>query len=182
VSVPEALLAGLTAGALESVISTPFDFLKVRAQVSTATTADLQSKVKAFDSGAGLRTSTATHWTKIGKSLSLLPVQSPNLIPALKEYPWLATGSGQPPLVKDVGGLRGAVQLEGWKRLWTGLRPGLFRDSVYGGFFFSSWQYLDDLAQEWKAYRMDPPPRSEFNLSLMAYFTLLSLQIGLFPS
>ncbi|CAM6099450.1 unnamed protein product [Calypogeia fissa] len=167
VTVSEALLAGLAAGACESVISTPFDFLKVRAQVITATTGEVkarsaffQSQQKTFDPNSALRGSNAAHWKNIRKSLSLLPVQSPNLIPALKEYPWLATGSGQPPLVKDVGGLRGAIRLEGWKSLWSGLRPGLFRDAIYGGCFFSVWQYLDDLVAEWKAYKMDPPPSS----------------------
>lgn len=165
-SVSEALIGGLAAGAVESVISTPFDFLKVRAQVSTATTGEAQArgalfrpKLKSSDPNALLRGANAAHWKSIGRALSLLPAQSPNLVPALKEYPWLATGSGQPPLVKDVGGFRGAVQLEGWRRLWSGLRPGLFRDAIYGGCFFSGWQYLDDLVAEWKAYKMEPPPR-----------------------
>ncbi|KAL3688174.1 hypothetical protein R1sor_014483 [Riccia sorocarpa] len=167
VTLSESFLAGLAAGAVESFISTPFDFVKVRAQITSATTGDVKAQRETFNfkslkslanSPSGF--SDAAHWDRIRRSLSLLPSRHTDIVAELKKYPWLATGSGQPPLVKDVGGFRGAVSLEGWNALWKGLRPGLYRDAMYGGFFFCGWQFLDDLVTEGRAYMMSPPPTS----------------------
>ncbi|KAG6552698.1 hypothetical protein Mapa_005645 [Marchantia paleacea] len=167
VSLSESFLGGLTAGAVESLVSTPFDVLKVRAQITSATTGVIKVQGETFklnshkaEPNLPTNISDGAHWDRIRRSLSLLSSRSPDITAELRKYPWLATGSGQPPLVKDVGGLRGAVGLEGLNVLWRGLRPGLFRDAMYGGFFFCGWQFLDDLATEGRAYMMNPPPTS----------------------
>ncbi|KAL2652378.1 hypothetical protein R1flu_020506 [Riccia fluitans] len=167
VTLSESFLAGLTAGAVESLVSTPFDFLKVRAQITSATTGEVKVQRETFNFkslkaqvNSHSNFSDGAHWDRIRRSLSLLPSRKTDIVVELKRYPWLVTGSGQPPLVNDVGGLRGAVSLEGWNALWRGLRPGLYRDAMYGGFFFCGWQFLDDLVTEARAYLMNPPPMS----------------------
>ncbi|CAI9787037.1 unnamed protein product [Fraxinus pennsylvanica] len=69
------------------------------------------------------------------------------------------TGSGRPPPVSNVRRPSDVISLEGWGALWRGLRPGLVRDSIFGGVFFSSWQFLHRAMLEWKAVGMDPIPR-----------------------
>ncbi|CAA2994737.1 mitochondrial arginine transporter BAC2 [Olea europaea subsp. europaea] len=69
------------------------------------------------------------------------------------------SGSGRPPPVSNVRRLSDVISLEGWGALWRGLRPGLVQDSIFGGIFFSSWQFLHGAMMEWKAAGMDPIPR-----------------------
>ncbi|CAA2968257.1 Hypothetical predicted protein [Olea europaea subsp. europaea] len=91
--------------------------------------------------------------------LSTLTTKHANTIDALKEYPWMMTGSGRPPPVSNVRRLSDVISLEEWGALWRGLRPGLVQDSIFGGIFFSSWQFLHGAMMEWKAAGMDPIPR-----------------------
>ncbi|GJT32087.1 mitochondrial arginine transporter BAC2 [Tanacetum coccineum] len=65
-----------------------------------------------------------------------------NLTGSLKEYPWMITGTGRAPPVYHVRKPIDVISLEGWGALWRGLRPGLVRDTIFGGVFFSSWQFL----------------------------------------
>ncbi|KAK3031520.1 hypothetical protein RJ639_036034 [Escallonia herrerae] len=129
VYVSEALMAGVAAGFLESLSSSPFELMKTRAQ--------------ALNHSAGLL-STLTKY--------------PNMIDALKEYPWMMTGSGRAPSVSNVRRTSDIISLEGWGALWRGLRSGVVRDSIFGGIFFSSWQFLHRAMLEWNAVNMDPPP------------------------
>ncbi|KAG8364115.1 hypothetical protein BUALT_Bualt19G0093200 [Buddleja alternifolia] len=91
--------------------------------------------------------------------LSPLTTKNANMLDALKEYPWMMTGSGRPPAVSNVRMPPDIISLEGWTALWRGLRSGLVRDSIFGGVFFSSWQFLHQAMLNWKAVGMDPMPR-----------------------
>jgi hypothetical protein len=166
VSVSEALMAGIAAGATESLISSPFELFKLREQVKSASHIPSSASVtekrvvapviakllhgyspdkKAFNSSVGL--------------LSTLATKHPNMMSALQEYPWMITGSGRPPSVCYIRRPSDIISLEGWGALWRGIRPGVVRDSVFGGIFFSSWQFLHRAMLDWKAVGMDPPPR-----------------------
>eukprot|EP00249_Psilotum_nudum_P012588 c23871_g1_i1 orf=184-1323(+) len=166
--VSEAFLAGFTAGAMEALAATPFDILKLRSQMTAATrAASLHSNQRTPAKVVGLASqllpgisSDAGRWDRVSQILAQLPTKHANLVGALKDYPWLITGSGDPPLVRDVRGVHGIVSLEGWRALWRGFQPGLCRDAIFGSFFFSSWQFLCDALMDWKALNMDPPPRS----------------------
>lgn len=168
VYVSEALLAGLVAGVAEALISSPFELIKLRAQVTSASripsSASLTEKgavapviqrllrgyipdMKALNSSVGL--------------LSTLTTKHPNMTSALQEYPWMMTGSGRPPSVFSVRKPSEVISLEGWGALWRGLRSGVVRDSVFGGIFFSTWQSLHRAMLDWKAVGMDPEPRSD---------------------
>lgn len=72
----------------------------------------------------------------------------------------MMTGSGKAPSVCDVRKLSSIISLEGWGALWRGIRSGLVRDSIFGGVFFSGWQFMHDVMLNWKAVGMDPIPRS----------------------
>lgn len=168
VYVSEALIAGIAAGALESVISSPFEFIKIRAQVASASRisrstpviqkSDISPSVARLLRGYSPDMRALNHYVGL---LSTLPTKCPNMIGALKEYPWMMTGSGRPPSVSNVKMPSDIVSLEGWGALWRGLRSGLVRDSIFGGIFFSSWQFLHRAMLDWKAIGMDPPPRSD---------------------
>ncbi|PQP92655.1 uncharacterized protein Pyn_26966 [Prunus yedoensis var. nudiflora] len=168
VYVSEALLAGLVAGVAEALISSPFELIKLRAQVTSASripsSASLTEKgavapviqrllrgyipdMKALNSSVGL--------------LSTLTTKHPNMTSALQEYPWMMTGSGRPPSVFSVRKPSEVISLEGWGALWRGLRSGVVRDSVFGGIFFSTWQSLHRAMLDWKAVGMDSEPRSD---------------------
>lgn len=170
VSVSEALMAGIAAGATESLISSPFELFKLREQVKSASRIPSSSSVtekravapviakllrgyspdkKAFNGSVGL--------------LSTLATKHPNMMSALQEYPWMITGSGRPPSVCDMRRPSDIISLEGWGALWRGIRPGVVRDSVFGGIFFSSWQFLHRAMLDWKAVGMDPPPRFQIH-------------------
>ncbi|MCE2055524.1 hypothetical protein HAX54_042802 [Datura stramonium] len=168
VYVSEALLAGIASGAVESLVSSPFELIKLRAQVTSASripgstsvveksiASPLMAKllpgysrdIRAFNNTVGL--------------LTTLPTKHPNLVTALKDYPWMMTGSGRPPSVSDVKRPLDIISLEGWGAFWRGMRSGLARDCVFGGIFFSTWQFLHQAMIEWKAVGMNPPPRSD---------------------
>jgi hypothetical protein len=162
VLVSEATLAGITSGVVESLTCTPFEILKVRHQISsssqikptiTQTPTPLSSKLL-----PGYSPSTKAFSSTV-ELLSILSPKHPDLLGALKTYPWMLTGSGRPPLASEVKGLKSVVCLEGWGALWRGIRPGIFRDSIFGGFFFGTWQFLHEVMLTWKSLSINPPPR-----------------------
>lgn len=175
----EALLAGIAAGAVESIISTPFELIKTRAQVTSAslipssapaveknTISPLFSKLlrgyvpdmRALNQSVGL--------------LSTLNTKNADLVGALKEYPWMMTGSGRAPPVHNVRFPKDIISLEGLGALWKGLRSGIFRDSIFSGVFFSCWQVQHQAMLDWKAVSMDPPPR--FNIQSSFIYSIRS--------
>ncbi|XP_022747024.1 uncharacterized protein LOC111296816 isoform X2 [Durio zibethinus] len=166
VYVSEALMAGMAAGAVESLTSSPFELLKLRAQVTSASrisraTPVTENKPVGPVIGRLLRGYTPdmkalNHYVGM---LSILNSKHPNMVGAIQEYPWMMTGSGRPPSVYDVQRPSEIISLEGWGALWRGLRSGVARDSVFGGIFFSTWQFLHQAMLDWKAVGMDPPPR-----------------------
>ncbi|XP_057856322.1 uncharacterized protein LOC131065601 isoform X2 [Cryptomeria japonica] len=163
----EAFLAGFAAGALESFVVTPFDLFKVRSQASTFTRALSIDHILPLPQTPLIVSKLLPgfspdkrQWERISRFLSALPNTHPKMISALQEYPWLITGSGQSPLVRDVKGPMASIYLEGWRVLWRGLRPSIFRDAFFGGFFFLSWQSLNDLMLDRKAFQMNLPPES----------------------
>ncbi|GKV29337.1 hypothetical protein SLEP1_g38274 [Rubroshorea leprosula] len=109
VHVSEALMAGMAAGAMESLISSPFELIKLRAQ----------------------------------------------------EHPWMMTGSGKPSSVYEVRMPSEIISLEGWGAFWRGLHSGVVRDTIFGGMFFSTWQFLPQVMLGWKAAGMDHLPSSD---------------------
>ncbi|KAF8413272.1 hypothetical protein HHK36_001248 [Tetracentron sinense] len=168
VYVSEALLAGIAAGALEAFLSTPFELFKLRAQVTSASRIPNSRSVTAKQVSAPVvarllqgYTPLKKAWDNTASLLSALSTKHPNMVGALKEYPWMITGSGKPPSVYNVRRPLDVISLEGWDALWRGLRSGLVRDCIFGGVFFSSWQFLHIAMLDWKAIEMDPPPRSE---------------------
>ncbi|CAL0306123.1 unnamed protein product [Lupinus luteus] len=168
VSVSEALLAGMAAGAIETFITSPFEIIKVRAQVTSASF--IPSYTFALEKGArppliarllnGCNPDMRS-LNQYGGLMSTLTTKSTNMTSALLEYPWTMTGSGKPPPVYTVRRASDIISLEGWSTLWRGLRSGIVRDSVFGGVFFSSWQFLHQAMLDWKAVGMNPPPRSD---------------------
>jgi hypothetical protein len=98
--------------------------------------------------------------------MSTLTTKNTNITGDLLEYPWAMTGSGRPPSVCNVRRPSNIISLEGWNALWRGLRSGIVRDSVFGGVFFSSWQFLHQIMLDWKAVGMNPQPRfSSYSLT-----------------
>lgn len=168
VYVSEALMAGMVAGAAEALISSPFELMKVRAQVSSAIRVQTSTSVaenvtvtpviRRLLHGYTPDLKALSHSTGL---LSILTNKHPDLMGALQEYPWMMSGSGRPPLVSSVRRPSDIVSLEGWGAFWRGLRSGVVRDSVFGGIFFSSWQFLHRAMLDWKAVGMDPEPRSD---------------------
>lgn len=165
VYVSEALLAGIAAGAIEAVICTPFELLKIRRQVSASRFKTLSS-LEAMESTPLISkllpgyTLNIKAWNNTVGLLSTLSPKHPDMVGALKQYPWMLTGSGRPPLASDVKGPFNIISLEGWSALWKGLRPGIARDCVFGGFFFSTWQFFHIAMLNWKTVDTNPPPRS----------------------
>lgn len=162
----EALMAGMAAGAAEAIISSPFELMKVRAQVSSASRVQSSTSIAGKNAIApvvrGLLPGYAPDKNLLNRFvsiLSILPTKHRNLSGALQEYPWMMTGSGKPPPVYNVSRPSAIVSLEGWSAFWRGLRSGIVRDSVFGGVFFSSWQFLHRAMLDWKAVGMDPIPR-----------------------
>lgn len=167
VYLPEAFLAGLASGALESFVVTPFDLFKVRAQVTSITrrpyseqSCPLPKTTSVVSKLLPGYSPEKRQWDRVSGLLSALPSKNSNVINALRVYPWLVTGSGQPPFVRDLKGPLSSISLEGWSVLWRGLRPGIFRDAVFSGFFFSCWQFLYNIMLDWKACQMRPLPKS----------------------
>ena len=166
VSASDALLAGMVAGAIETFISSPFELIKLRAQVTSASY--VPSSTFALEKGAqpplisrllrGCYPDKRSLNQYVGL-ISTLTTKNTNVTSALLEYPWAMTGCGRPPSVCNVTRPSDIISLEGWSTLWRGLRSGIVRDSVFGGVFFSSWQFLHQAMLDWKAVGMNPPPR-----------------------
>ncbi|KVI10956.1 uncharacterized protein LOC112505650 [Cynara cardunculus var. scolymus] len=168
VYVSEALLAGIAAGAVESVMSSPFELFSIRAQVKTASripnSSTIVEKTTISSSTAKLLRGYSPDVKALNHSvglLSTLNTNSSNLTGSLKEYPWMMTGTGRAPPVYLVSRPTDVISLEGLGALWRGIRSGLVRDSVFGGVFFSSWQFLHRAMLDWKAVGMDPIPSSD---------------------
>ncbi|CAH9125635.1 unnamed protein product [Cuscuta epithymum] len=186
VSVSEALMAGIAAGAVESLLTSPFELIKLRAQVSSAfQIPQTASNIKANDVSPligrllhGYFPDTKVLNNSVGL-LSILSDKHPNLVKDMRQYPWMMTGCGRPPSVYHVKRPSQVISLEGWHTLWKGLRSGIVRDSVFSGIFFSIWQLLHEAMLTWKAVGMTPIPRhddevgplSPFYVSLAAGFS-----------
>ncbi|KAJ9168434.1 hypothetical protein P3X46_019959 [Hevea brasiliensis] len=168
VYVSEALLAGMAAGSMESLVRSPFEMIKLRAQVTSASRIP-RSSFNAESKAVSPLIDKLLHGYTPEKMalnnsvalLSTLSAKHPNLVGALQEYPWMMTGSGKAPSVCNVQKPSNIISLEGWGALWRGLRSGVVRDSIYGGIFFSSWQFLHRAMLDWKAVGMDSLPRSD---------------------
>ncbi|KAL8237508.1 hypothetical protein R6Q59_018589 [Mikania micrantha] len=167
VYVSEALMAGIAAGAVESIMSSPFELLTIRAQVASASRAPNSStnlqKTSITSSVAKLLRGYYPDMKALNHSvglLSTLNTKQSNLTGSLQEYPWMMTGTGRAPPVYLVRRPIDVVSLEGWGAMWRGIRSGLARDSIFGGVFFSSWQFLHRAMLDWKAVGMDPIPSS----------------------
>ncbi|KAG7542853.1 Mitochondrial carrier domain superfamily [Arabidopsis thaliana x Arabidopsis arenosa] len=168
VSVGEAFLAGMVGGAAETVMTSPFELIKVRKQVTAASRAPNATAVAETAPVSPMLTKLLRRYTLDVKSLtqtvSLLSVlnhKHPNMTAALQEYPWMMTGTGNPPSAMDVKRPLDVASLEGYRALWRNLRSGLVRDCIYGGVFFSTWQFLHEAMVGWKAVGMNPLPSSE---------------------
>lgn len=164
----EALLAGLIAGVAESLISSPFELIKLRAQVTSASHIPNSSSLTEKVAVAPLMQKLLRGYTPDTKALnysvgllSTLTTKHPNMMSELQEYPWMMTGSGRPPSVFSVRKPSEIISLEGWRSLWRGLRSGVARDSVFGGIFFATWQSLHRAMLDWKAVGMNPEPRTD---------------------
>ncbi|XP_075511946.1 uncharacterized protein LOC142547499 isoform X3 [Primulina tabacum] len=161
-------MAGFAAGMVESLVSSPFEIIKLRAQVASASRSLQSSSIAVKSSVSPLISSLLPRYSMNMMSmsnsigiLSTLTTKHENLVSALREYPWMMTGSGRPPAVSNVRKPSDIIALEGWRGLWRGLRSGVFRDSIFGGIFFSSWQFLHNAMINWKAVGMDPIPRGD---------------------
>ncbi|XP_027347242.1 uncharacterized protein LOC113858705 isoform X2 [Abrus precatorius] len=182
----EALLAGVVAGAIETIISSPFELIKLRMQVTSASYVPSSN----FTLEKGARTPLIARLLNgcypdkrslnqyVGL-ISTLTTKNTKMTSALLENPWTMMGSGKPPAVWNVKRPSDIISLEGWSTLWRGLRSGIVRDSVFGGIFFSTWQFLHQAMLDWKAAGMNPPPRlneevgplSTLSVSLAAGFS-----------
>ncbi|CAJ1935992.1 unnamed protein product [Sphenostylis stenocarpa] len=180
----EALLAGMVSGAIETVISSPFELIKLRMQVTSASYAPRSNF--ALEKGARkpliARLLNGCYPDKRSLDMytgliSSLTTKNTNMTSALLEYPWTMTGSGMPPSVSSVRRPSDIISLEGWSTLWRGLRSGIARDSVFGGVFFSTWQFLHQAMLDWKAVGMNPPPRLNEEVGPLSPFTV-SLTAG----
>ncbi|KAK4254313.1 hypothetical protein QN277_009713 [Acacia crassicarpa] len=184
VYVSEALMAGVVAGATEALVSSPFEIIKLRAQVTSASV--MPSSIFSLEKGASTPLiarlingcypdkRSLNHYVGL---ISTLTTKSSNITGALLEYPWSMTGSGKLPSVCHVRRPSDIISLEGWGTLWRGIRSGVVRDSVFGGVFFSSWQFLHQALLDWKAAGMDPPPRSDEEIGTLSPLTV-SLSAG----
>lgn len=159
-------MAGVAAGAVESLLSSPFELIKTRAQVTSAFRVPKVTLVSEKGAVSPLIARILRGYSPDMKALnhsvgllSTLSTKYPNLIGSLKEYPWMITGSGKAPPVYHVRKPSNIISLEGWGTLWRNLRSGIVRDSIYGGIFFSSWLFLHQIMLDWKAVGMDPRPR-----------------------
>ncbi|CAL1352124.1 unnamed protein product [Linum trigynum] len=122
-------MAGLAAGALESLMSSPFEFVKLRAQVTSASRVQTPTPTTDSRSVGPVISKLLRGYTPDVKALShstallsTLSAKHPDLVGALREHPWMMTGSGRPPSVSDVCKPSHAISLEGWSAFWRGLR------------------------------------------------------------
>ncbi|XP_010532513.1 PREDICTED: mitochondrial arginine transporter BAC2 [Tarenaya hassleriana] len=164
-NVSEAYLAGMAAGAAETLMTSPFELLKVREQVAAASRAPNTAAVAETAHTPQVISRLLRTYTPdlraLNQTVGLLSVlnpKHPNMTAALQEYPWMMTGTGNPPSVLDVRRPFDVASLEGWRALWKNLRSGIVRDSLYGGIFFATWQFLHQAMLDWKAVGMNPPP------------------------
>ncbi|KAI4368951.1 hypothetical protein MLD38_017450 [Melastoma candidum] len=185
VYVSEALVAGVVAGAAESIATSPFELLKVRSQVTSA------SRVPSTRTSFG-RTGTSSITEKLLRGygpdrkilnqyvglLSTLSTKHSNMAGALRDYPWMMSGSGRPPSVCDVKRPLDVISLEGPTAMWKGLRSGVARDSFFAGIFFSSWQFMHEALLDWKAVGMNPIPSSNEEVGPLSPIAV-SLSAGL---
>ncbi|XP_038893236.1 probable S-adenosylmethionine carrier 2, chloroplastic [Benincasa hispida] len=185
VHVSEALLAGLMAGAVESLICSPFELVKLRAQATSAIR--VRSPIPPVGQERALAPSMSRllHGYTLDQKalnhsvglLSTLTTKHPNIKGALQEYPWMMTGSGRPPAVSNVHRTSDIISLEGWRAFWRGLRSGIARDSIFSGVFFSTWQFLHQSMLIWKSINMDSRPRSNDEVGPLSPFSV-SLAAG----
>ncbi|XP_038723747.1 uncharacterized protein LOC120015403 isoform X2 [Tripterygium wilfordii] len=159
-------MAGMVSGAMESLINSPFELIKTRAQVASASC--IPSFTSVTESGAvapvfaKLLPGCSQDKMAVNHSVGLLSTLTSkhfHMVGALQNYPWMITRSGKPPSVCDVKRPSDIISLEGCSALWTGLQSGVVRDSVFGGIFFSTWHFIHQAMLDWKAVGMDPPPR-----------------------
>ena len=162
----EAMLAGIAAGAVEAFLCTPFELFKLRNQVSSVVPSRPVSPANVAQESFPLLSKLLPGyvpdmrvWSNTVNLLSDLSPKHPDMLGALKQHPWMLTGSGKPPLSSDVQLPSRVISLEGWCALWRGLRPGIARDCVFGGMFFSTWQFIHTAMLTWKAVNMNPEPR-----------------------
>lgn len=167
VYVSEALLAGIAAGTVEAVMCTPFELFKLRNQVTSASHCRTMSPAQFAQEANPMIPKLLPRYTPDARALqqtlgilSTLSTKHTDIAGALKLNPWMLTGSGRPPLPSEVRRPLDIVSLEGWGALWRGLRSGIARDSVFGGVFFSTWQFFHIAMLNWKALDIHPPPRS----------------------
>lgn len=157
------MLAGIAAGGVEAVVCTPFEFIKLRKQVASAsrsrTVKAIQETTPVISKVLPSYTLDIRAFTNTVGILSNISSRHNDVIGALKQYPWMLTGSGRPPVASEVKQPRDIISLEGWSSLWRGLRSTIARDCVYGGIFFSTWQFFHIAMLNWKAIDMDPEPR-----------------------
>ncbi|KAM6592486.1 hypothetical protein CsatA_000189 [Cannabis sativa] len=172
-SLSEAFRAGMVAGVAESVITTPFELVKLRAQVASASPPSNYSSMRKKRVVTPLIEKLLRGYTPDRKALnysvdllSTLRNKHTNMTGALQAYPWMMTGSGSPPSVTNVRRLPDIISLEGWSSLLRGLRPGLVRDSIYGGVFFTAWEFLHQAMVDWKAIGMNPVPSMDEDIPL----------------
>ncbi|KAH0942373.1 hypothetical protein HID58_002010, partial [Brassica napus] len=169
VQVSEAVLAGMVGGAAETVMTSPFELIKVRQQVTAASRAPnaaaaaetapvISPMINKLLRRYALDMKSLTQTVNL---LSVLNHKHPNMTAALQEYPWMMTGTGNPPSAMDVKRPLDVASLEGVRALWRNLRSGLIRDCLYGGVFFGTWQFLHEAMIGWKAVGMNPLPSSE---------------------
>ncbi|CAA0812420.1 Mitochondrial substrate carrier family protein [Striga hermonthica] len=182
--VSEALMAGLAAGMVECLVSSPFEIIKLRAQVASASRIVQPPAVSEKNTISPLVSRLLPRYsldmTAMSNSVGLLSTLTPkytNMFDALKGYPWMMTGSAKPPAVSSVSKPSEILSLEGWPALWRGLRSGLVRDSIFGSVFFSSWQFLHQVMLNWKAVGMDPIPRYDYEVGPLSPIAL-SLAAG----
>ncbi|XP_057525424.1 mitochondrial aspartate-glutamate transporter AGC1 isoform X1 [Amaranthus tricolor] len=186
VHVSEALCAGMVSGALECCLNSPFEMIKLRKQVAAAipipTISNPATKPAPAPIISRLLPGYVPEKATLDRTVNLLSVLSSkniNMAEALKNCPWMMTGSGMLPEVTHVSRPLDIVRLEGWRSLWRNLRSGLARDSIFGGVFFGTWQFMQLAMLNWKAVGMDPPPEtndevpplSPFAVSLAAGFS-----------
>ncbi|KAG6436336.1 hypothetical protein SASPL_101232 [Salvia splendens] len=175
----EALLARFASGTVESLISSPFEMIKVRAQVASASGLTPRPSIVEKSAVPPLVSRLLPRYSldmnAMSKSMGLLSTltnRNGNILDSLKEYPWMMTGSGKPLPVSNVRTLSEIVSLEGWTALWRGYRSGIVRDSIFGGLFFGSWQFLHQVMINWKAVNMDPMPRFIFSPFLVSDYVI----------
>lgn len=163
----EAMLAGITAGAVEAFLCTPFELFKLRSQVGSVIPLKAANPANVIQESFPLLSKLLPGyvpdirvWNSSVSLLSNLYPKHPDMMGALKQHPWMLTGSGKPPLPSDVQVPSRVIALEGWGALWRGLRPGIARDCVFSGMFFSSWQFIHTAILTWKSVSMKPEPRN----------------------